>query len=214
MKILPDEGKIIIECQVCAKKREILNRGRVPKTCSATCRKRLSRGQIVPAETVDKNRASRKYKAGLEWDRLLEDAGVTSTPSTAEPPAPQVRLINALFRSGEYSKMIDEVQSHATVRDDGCWDWPYLTDSGYAKDKLYRKVIEARIGKPLGSQAAHHKCANAACVNPEHLQPVTHYDNSAEMFARHSYIKRIRDLEMALMQISPEHPLLGVAEVK
>ena len=49
---------------------------------------------------------------------------------------------------------------------------------------------------------------NTMCVNPDHLQPVTYRDNIAEMLARSSYISRIAELEKALADISPEHPIL------
>lgn len=101
-----------------------------------------------------------------------------------------------------------------------CWVWPQLNQRGYpimrAKGRevaLHRAVLEMKHGRKLGSQAAHHICASPACVNPEHLQPVTHRDNVAEMLARHSYLARIRELEDALATVSPRHPLLSVIEV-
>lgn len=208
MKVVPETGKVIIECQVCSKKREVFNRGRIPKTCSPTCRKRLSRGQSVDPSEVTENKASDKSKTGLEWERI------SGGEPSADLPEVHLREITFLFRVGQYAEMIDKVLSYSHVDPQGCWNWPNLTESGYAKNKLYRRVLEAKIGKSLGSQAAHHMCANSACVNPEHLQPVTHYDNVAEMLARHSYIKRIRDLESALKELDPEHPLLKVAELK
>lgn len=63
-------------------------------------------------------------------------------------------------------------------------------------------------GSPLGTQQSHHVCANTMCVNPEHLQAATHVENIAEMKARRSYEARIAELEAALMDIDPEHPLL------
>ena len=69
--------------------------------------------------------------------------------------------------------------------------------------------LEAKHEAPLGSQAAHHICANTKCVNPEHLQPVTHRDNIAEMLARHSYLKRIAELEEAIKELAPNHEVLN-----
>lgn len=64
------------------------------------------------------------------------------------------------------------------------------------------------MGKPLGKQPAHHKCATTMCVNPMHLQPVTERDNIAEMLARNYMLNRIAELEAALAVHDPEHPLL------
>lgn len=100
-----------------------------------------------------------------------------------------------------------------------CWIWPKLND-GYpvlrvrGRDlPLHRAVLEMKHDAPLGSQAAHHACANTACVNPDHLQPVTHRENIAEMLSRQSYLARIRELEAALAMVAPDHPLLAVIEV-
>lgn len=78
---------------------------------------------------------------------------------------------------------------------------------------LHRLVLEAKHQASLGSQAAHHVCANTMCVNPDHLQPVTHRDNVAEMLARQAYVSRIRELEEALSVVDPSHPLLQVVAV-
>lgn len=100
-----------------------------------------------------------------------------------------------------------------------CWVWPSLRD-GYpyfrlaGKDaSLHRAVLEVKHGAPLGSQHAHHICANSACVNPDHLQPVTHRENVAEMLARQSYLARIEELEQALALVAPNHPLLDAIAV-
>ena len=102
-----------------------------------------------------------------------------------------------------------------------CWVWQGLLKDGYAIAQwgksptrmvsIHRAVLEASIGAPLGVRHAHHVCANKRCVNPEHLQPVTHCDNSAEMLARRSYVARIAELEAALAAIAPSHPLLDRA---
>lgn len=101
-----------------------------------------------------------------------------------------------------------------------CWIWPRCTKDGYPVVKwgssttgLHRIVLEVKHGAALGSQHAHHICANSACVNPDHLQPVTHRDNIAEMLARQSYLSRIRELEAALAALDPDHPLLQLVAV-
>ena len=97
-----------------------------------------------------------------------------------------------------------------------CWEWKRQRKSGYAttrfKDKtisLHRASLEMSEGKPLGVLAAHHKCANTICVNPEHLEPATAADNNLEMMARNSFIARIEELENALREINPGHEILN-----
>ncbi len=101
----------------------------------------------------------------------------------------------------------------------GCWEWPKVRDGypyirvGKRDIGLHRMVLEIKEGLPLGVQSAHHICANTKCVNPDHLQPVTHRDNTAEMLARRTYLDRIEELEGALMALDPNHPLLDRVRV-
>ena len=95
----------------------------------------------------------------------------------------------------------------------GCWVWPRTGRDGYARSGkvsgLHRVVVEATNGwQRLGAQPVHHLCATSACVNPDHLVPVTQAENIAEMLARRSYLDRIDQLEAALREARPDHPLL------
>ena len=113
----------------------------------------------------------------------------------------------SLHKLGEFEEMLRLVSSHST-RVGECWEWPDIGSSGYSAGSLYRRVLEAKEGAPLGSQAAHHKCANTKCVNPDHLQPVTHRENTAEMLARKSLVSRVRELEAELARLDPGNDLL------
>lgn len=127
--------------------------------------------------------------------------------------------LRVALADGDYAGVISAVRADCVVDDDGCWIWQRrTTKDGYAEVtvggkrlSVHRLVLEAKLGKPLGSQQSHHVCAKSMCVNPDHLQPATYAENIAEMKARHSYIDRIRELEEALGEFNPEHPLLGVA---
>jgi hypothetical protein len=128
------------------------------------------------------------------------------------------------LESRSYPETVKHIKAKVAFKaDTGCWEWlstsrakkggkSYPT-TPWSGEPVHRLVLEAKHGKPLGSQHAHHICANTMCVNPDHLQPVTHRENAAEMLARHSYLKRIRDLEHALAQANPNHPLLNHIEV-
>ena len=125
---------------------------------------------------------------------------------------------------GDQPGVIAAIRASVQVSSElGCWNWQRQLKDGYAVALIgkryvavHRLALEAALGKPLGKQAAHHKCANAACVNPDHLQPVTARENMAEMLARTYLESRIRDLEAALALTQPEHPLLrevGISRV-
>lgn len=123
------------------------------------------------------------------------------------------------YEDGDNQGFIAAVLDRVHVDDSGCWIWPNIKDNypryiiGNKDVAMHRAVLEAKEGAPLGSQAAHHKCANSHCVNPDHLQPVTHRENAAEMLARKSLVSRISELEAALEKFDPEHELLKVIPV-
>lgn len=119
------------------------------------------------------------------------------------------------YEHGDNAGIIEALRDGSTITPNGCWEWKTIRD-GYPRAKLgsghmgaHRLSLEAKHGAPLGEQAAHHMCANAKCVNPDHLQPVTHRENIAEMLARNSYLKRIAELEEVIKEISPNHEVLN-----
>jgi len=122
--------------------------------------------------------------------------------------------IRAAVEDRDFEALVIELKVRSSITESGCWLWPTVNSKGYpvsgAIKRLHRSVIECQLGASLGSQHAHHKCGNAACVNPEHLQPVTHRENIAEMMARQSYLARIEELECRVRELSPKDSLLSV----
>jgi hypothetical protein len=124
------------------------------------------------------------------------------------------------YETGDNATVLREIRSRSAVSESGCWLWQGRMKDGYPQLTIgdlylqaHRVALEASIGKRLGSQAAHHKCATPQCVNPDHLQPVTHRENAAEMLQRRAYLARIRELEDALRRSEPDHPLLRLVSV-
>ena len=120
------------------------------------------------------------------------------------------------YEAGDEAGFIAQVRSRCALTGSGCWEWrgkfgsdgyPIVTLASRPR-RLHRVVLEVSVGAPLGSQQAHHVCANRKCVNPGHLQPATNAANAAEMGARRSYVARILELESALAALDPRHPLL------
>lgn len=131
----------------------------------------------------------------------------------------QRSALRAAYEDGRWGSLLDAILAAATLTEQGCWEWSRKIKGGYPVvciagrwHQVHRLSLLAKHGKPLGVLAAHHKCANSRCVNPEHLQPVTHRENAAEMLARNSLESRIKELEDALRGVSPGHEALNRIE--
>lgn len=220
------QKKYTITCKACGKTAQ------VPRKSSTTCGRKCS-SVIASKASQSKPKPPRKKPAppraigySCHWckgmftatsprkycgDHCRREARRSRARSQYTP-------LRAAIEEGDYKSAIEEISKKVHIDESGCWLWGARLDRegypiirvGKRDPYVHRLVIELREGRPLGSQAAHHKCAVPACVNPDHLQPVTERENMAEMLARNSYIRRIRELEFALAEVSPGHPTLDI----
>ena len=91
----------------------------------------------------------------------------------------------------------------------GCWRWTAARDRhGYGRvrhkgDLWYAHRLSFHLwkGPLLPATVVHHLCANKSCVNPDHLQAVTHFENLAEGLSRLELVRRIEKLEAAIRKL-------------
>lgn len=79
---------------------------------------------------------------------------------------------------------LDRILTASEVAPDGCWNWRLARIRGYGYIKLAGKMrraarvsYETFIGTIPDGLVIDHLCRNPACVNPLHLEAVTHLVN-------------------------------------
>lgn len=71
----------------------------------------------------------------------------------------------------------DPIVTTDAGHDTPCWLWQGGLSHGYAPRAAHRRYYEAMHGPiPVGLHLDH-LCRNPACVNPDHLEPVTNAEN-------------------------------------
>lgn len=201
----PTYNRFSVACVTCGK--QFWSKRKTGKLCSNECRRKPSTLTLLPTDHPVRVLAARSLaeaKAIRECERRSHLAKMDRG----------IRLREA-YELGDHPRFLALIRSEVVVDHNGCWNWQRDIKNGYGrlvirgrKHEAHRVVLEVKLGKPLGKQAAHHACANTRCVNPDHLQPVTARENNAEMLARTYMQSRITDLESALAQHAPNHPLL------
>lgn len=200
--------------------------------CTPEHRQDTHRKQAMPCAACGKtifkepsNRYARVCSEACKYDhmRTLRPVKPKRPKLTEEERKTQWKLqrgpLRVAYESGDHAGVISSIRQRCVITDAGCWLWQgSISRDGYPKHNIagkrvdvHRMALEAKERAPLGSQMAHHTCAVSSCVNPDHLIPATHAENIAEMKARHSYTRRIQELEDALRSLAPEHALLDRA---
>lgn len=87
--------------------------------------------------------------------------------------------------SRRYANDRERIEQNVVIGEGGCWLWQrHLTDRGYGLVQIkgrarraHRVSYEAFVGPIPEGLEIDHLCGVRACVNPSHLQPVTHRTN-------------------------------------
>lgn len=107
-------------------------------------------------------------------------------------------------------------ERHIRQRENGCWEWTAGNRGGYGRVAIHGKLMEAhrwmweRTNGPIPEGLElDHLCRNRACVNPEHLEPVSHLENirrgeTGAHNARKTHCKHGHPLSGANLHIKPD----------
>lgn len=91
---------------------------------------------------------------------------------------PTFAIFNLMEELRKYSKYI---VGKFEITDNGCWNWTGAKDNkGYGKivKLLAHRVSYATfIGDIDNNKELDHLCRNTICINPKHLEAVTHREN-------------------------------------
>lgn len=107
-----------------------------------------------------------------------------------------------------------------TDKSGDCWLWKgNLSARGYGRLSIagktwmaHKLAYQLATEIPLTSTTVlHHKCANKACVRPDHLEPITQSENVGEMLARKTFEKTIRRQEERIAELEAENAMLRSA---
>lgn len=233
VEIVPQQSNVGKICRICED-----SPARVKGTCircynkergKATSKRRIRRKQIAEQFGLEANLERAGEQAadgdvkcfGPECDRKSRKHGMCDSHyrqwRNGWDELVPVRPIRKSTRGMSVPERLEHYANPA--REDGCRYWtgpldpsgyPIVTVSPRTHRGAHRVAWELANNQaiPAGMQI-HHTCSVPVCVEPSHLQMVTQRENIAEMKARNYFEGRIRDLELALADFNPDHPLLA-----
>ena len=87
---------------------------------------------------------------------------------------------------------IEQAVCQVKFAEDGCWVWGgNYSDNGYGKLTVNYKTVSAHrffyaevVGPIPEGMHLDHVCDHKYCVNPDHLEPVTHAENMRRRYAK------------------------------
>lgn len=151
---------------------------------AGSSRERVVRGRVRdrvhPRRRADgRGGALMGRPVGPRFTFVCERCATTFERTPAEVKGGRTRFCSRLCWRGEFWDRVDK-------RDDGCWLWlGPLTPKGYGRTyhkgrvQFVHRIAWSLSGRELADGLElDHLCRVRHCVNPDHLEPVTHRENT------------------------------------
>lgn len=157
-----------------------------------------------------------------------ESAGAQFVPAPGVALSPKEAKMRAKSIPTFTPAQEERFWSHVEVyQPAGCWEWTgNIGDHGYGRFPLggtlylaHRVALTLLIGPPPVDLHTDHLCRNRKCVNPDHLQSVTHRENmlrgfgAAGLKARQTHCKRGHEFTPENTKIDPRRPTSRICKI-
>ena len=106
----------------------------------------------------------------------------TKSPSRTDVSKGRIKGVPFTWKSGHHTRIPKRYEVDPAT---GCWNWLIgFNPNGYATIRInnhsytvYKLLHKLLHGPLLKGLELDHKCRNRRCINPDHLEPVTHTEN-------------------------------------
>ena len=125
-----------------------------------------------------------------------------------------IRCRKCYFERRRAKDPLERLLARISISANGCWEWMGAkNDQGYGNfsvsgrlEKAHRYLYERLVGTIPAGYEPDHLSRNHCCVNPDHLEIVTHSENVKRGLPgiKHTHCKRGHPLNEKNLYISPK----------
>jgi len=151
----------------------------------------------------------REFYPSVPISQIAE--ALNRSSSSVETRANRLRIRKIRWHVRKWSPQ--KFLSVLKVQEDGCWIWPGKSDgSGYGvihhngkNLRTHKYSYTVVFGRVVTKEVLHHICHNKLCVNPDHLEDLTHSEHTFVTPGTPSYNNRLKTHCIRGHEFSPEN---------